>query len=195
MLDDEKLALKTALLEVAEMGKANFRFTSNQNLILSDITTAHKKEVESILHKYKIIEHTEMASAFRKNAMACVALPTCPLALAEAQRYLPDLITKIENILARYNLNEDEIISRMTGCPNGCARPYAAEIGFVGTAAGHYNLLIGGDREGTRLNAKYKENLNETQILSELDTLLESYKLNRLPAESFGDFAERKYLR
>jgi sulfite reductase (NADPH) hemoprotein beta-component len=192
VLDDEQLALKTALLEIAETGKANFRFTSNQNLVLSDIADACKKEIEDLLNKYRIREYNEQASAFRKNAIACVALPTCPLALAEAQRYLPSLISKLEPILAKYDLQNEGIISRMTGCPNGCARPYAAEIGFIGTAAGHYNLHIGGDREGTRLNIKYKEHLDEPALLDELDNLLAGYKTKRLESESFGDYVIRE---
>ena len=194
VLDDENVALKTALLEIAETSKANFRFTSNQNLIVSDIADADKKAIETILNKYHIIIQTEQASAFRKNAIACVALPTCPLALAEGQRYFPHLISKIEPLLAKYGLSDDEIIARMTGCPNGCARPYAAEIGFVGTAAGHYNLHIGGDREGTRLNIKYKDNLNETELLNELDSLLGTYKIKKHRAENFGDFVMREKL-
>ena len=93
--------------------------------------------------------------------MACVALPTCPLALAEAQRYMPSLLTKIESLLAKNNLSNEDIIIRMTGCPNGCARSYNAEIGFVGTAMGKYNLHLGGDHEGLRLNKIYKESLDE----------------------------------
>lgn len=192
VLDDENLALKTALLEIAETGKTNFRFTSNQNLILSDISIADKNEIENLLNKYNIIKHTEVVSAFRKNAVACVALPTCPLALAEAQRYMPQLISKIEILLLKYGLYEDDIISRMTGCANGCARPYAAEIGFIGTAAGRYNLHIGGDRQGTRMNVKYKESLNEEDLLFELDGLLSNYSNNKNADETFGDFVCRK---
>jgi sulfite reductase (NADPH) hemoprotein beta-component len=124
--------------------------------------------------------------------MACVALNTCPLALAEGQRYLPSLISKLEPILRRYNLDQDEIIMRMTGCPNGCARPYVSEIGLVGTAYGRYNLYLGGDRQGERLNTIYKENLDEASILSELDGWLLRYKSERSEGESFGDFAFRE---
>jgi sulfite reductase (NADPH) hemoprotein beta-component len=191
VLDDEKTAMKTGLLEIAETGKANFRFTSNQHLILSDITEENKTEVESILQKYKLIEHTALASSIRKNAMACVALPTCPLALAEAQRYLPSLVSKIEPLLIKHSLHQDEIVLRMTGCPNGCARPYAAEIGLIGTSPGKYNLHIGGDRQGERLNTKYKENLNEEQILQTLDELFKVYVKERNLKETFGDFANR----
>jgi sulfite reductase (NADPH) hemoprotein beta-component len=194
VLDDEKIALKTALLEVAKTGKANFQFTCNQNVIVGDISQKDKKAVEKILQQFGIIEHTEKAGALRRSAIACVAFNTCPLALAEAQRYLPSLISKIEPILDKHGLQQEEIALRMTGCPNGCGRPYVAEIGFVGTAYGHYNLHLGGDREGTRLNTKYKDSLNEPAILKELDELFEKYSKNRKSGESFGDFAIREKL-
>lgn len=194
VLDDEKTAMKTGLLEIAESGKTNFRFTSNQHLILSDIKEEDKAEIKTILQKYKLSEHAANASPIRKNAMACVALPTCPLALAEAQRYLPSLISKIEPLLTKHSLQQDEIVLRMTGCPNGCARPYAAEIGLIGTAPGKYNLHIGGDRQGERLNIKYKENLNEEQILQVLDILFEIYAKEKKEKETFGDFAKRVIL-
>ena len=191
VLDDEKLALKTALLEIAQLGKCNFLFTSNQNMIISDIAEKDKSAINEILNRFKIIEHTEAASAIRKNAMACVALPTCPLALAEAQRYMPSLISKIEPLLEKHQLQNESIIMRMTGCPNGCARPYATEIGLVGTALGKYNLHIGGDNQGQRLNKLFKESLDESQILSELDSLFGSFKEKRNSKESFGDYALR----
>lgn len=194
VLDDETIALKTALLEIAETGIPNFRFTANQNLILTDINDSNKPAIQAILEKYKIIEHTNHASGLRKNAMACVALPTCPLALAEAQRYLPSLIDKIEPILAKHQLEDEPIITRMTGCPNGCGRSAISEIGFIGTAAGKYNLQLGGDHAGYRLNKTYKESLDETQLLQELDTLLNNFKQERNPEESFGDFTQRKYV-
>jgi sulfite reductase (NADPH) hemoprotein beta-component len=192
VLDDEKVALKTALLQVAETGKANFRFTANQNLILSDIAVEDKGEIEEILSAYKIIAHTESSTEIRKNAVACVALNTCPLALAEAQRYLPSLISKIEPLLEKHNLLQEEIHVRMTGCPNGCGRSPLAEIGFIGTAYGRYNLHIGGDRLGERLNIKYKENLDEDAILHELDGLFATYSHKRNKGESFGDFVVRE---
>ena len=192
--DENDYNLKSALLAVAQSGKANYRFTSNQNLILSDIIEADKATVESILTEFDIINKQSNLSGLRVNSMACVALPTCPLALAEAQRYLPELIDKIDVILAKHELQNDDIVIRMTGCPNGCARPYAAEIGLVGTSAGHYNLHIGGDRVGTRLNKKYKDHLDEPAILLELDTLFSLYKKERIKEETFGDFVVRKYL-
>jgi sulfite reductase (NADPH) hemoprotein beta-component len=194
ILDDEKVSLKTGLLEIAKTGKANFRFTGNQNVIIADIHKKDKPVIEKLLKKYKITEHTESASLIRKNAMACVAFNTCPLALAEAQRYMPSLIDKIELILNKHDLKNENIIMRMTGCPNGCARSYVAEIGFVGTAYGHYNLHLGGDHQGTRLNKVYKENLNEEAILSELNNLFSNFKKEKITGEKFGDFAVRKNL-
>ncbi|MGZ8537114.1 MAG: NADPH-dependent assimilatory sulfite reductase hemoprotein subunit [Flavisolibacter sp.] len=192
VLDDEQVSLKTALYEIALTGIPNFRFTSNQNVILSDIKEEDKKTILEILEKFRIIQHTDSASAIRKNAMACVALPTCPLALAEAQRYLPSLISRIENILNQYQLVEEEIIIRMTGCPNGCGRSPNAEIGFIGTSSGKYNLHIGGDHLGLRLNELYKESLDEDGILKELDLLFGSFRNERQGEESFGDFTHRK---
>lgn len=195
VLDDAKLPLKTALLEVAQTGKANFRFTSSQNLILADIAPENKAEIETILVRFGLISHTENASALRKNAIACVAFNTCPLALAEAQRYLPTLISKLEPMLQKYGLLDEEIIMRMTGCPNGCGRSPAAEIGFVGTGYGLYNLHIGGDRIGERLNEKYRDSLDEKQILETLDELLGVYSRERKYGETFGDFSYRKWIK
>ncbi len=192
VLDTEKLALKSAMLEVAKTGYANFRFTCTQNLILSDIVPANKDQVQNILEQFGIIKHTENGSVIRKNSMACVALPTCPLALAEAQRYFPELISKIEPLLQKYQLENEGIIMRMTGCPNGCARSYLAEIGFVGTAPGKYNLHIGGDRQGERLNTVYRENADEAIILQTLDLLFKDFSAEKTEQESFGDFALRK---
>jgi sulfite reductase (NADPH) hemoprotein beta-component len=190
--DDEKVALKTALYEIASTGKLNFRFTANQNVILSDIREEDKKTIQKILQKYQIEEYTDSISSLRKNAMACVALSTCPLAFAEAQRYLPSLISKIEPLLEKNGLQQEDIILRMTGCPNGCARSYIAEIGFIGTALGKYNLQLGGDHLGMRLNKVYKESLDEMAILQELDQLFASFAQERVTKESFGDFAVRK---
>lgn len=194
VLDDEKLALKTALLEVAKTGKSNFLFTATQNVIIADVKEEDKAAIQTILEQFKIIEHTEGASLVRKNAIACVALPTCPLALAEAQRYLPELLTKIEPLMVKHSLDKEDVIIRMTGCPNGCGRPYAAEIGFVGTGPGHYNMHIGGDHQGQRLNKIYKEALNESQILSTLDGLFAIFRNERVQGERFGDYVMRRGL-
>lgn len=191
VLDTEQIAIKTALLKIAKTGKVNFRFTANQKAIVSDVKPEDKKEVNDILEEFQIIEHTNNASIIRKNSMACVALPTCPLALAESQRYLPSLLTKIESLLSKYDLANENIITRMTGCPNGCGRSSVSEIGFIGTGPGKYNLNLGGDHEGYRLNKLYKESLDETEILSELDVLFGDFKKERKNNESFGDYTNR----
>ena len=191
VMDTEQVALKSALLKIAETGKVNFRCTVNQKVIVSDIKPTDKKEINDILVEFNIIAHTENASVIRKNSMACVALSTCPLALAESQRYLPSLLTKIESLLCKHNLDNENIITRMTGCPNGCGRSSVSEIGFIGTGLGKYNLNIGGDHEGYRLNHLYKESLNEPEILSALDELFADFKNGRKKNESFGDFTYR----
>lgn len=192
--DDAGCALKTGLYAIAEQGKAMFRFTCNQNLVLSDIKDKDKKDVARLLSEFGIDLHTDKVGMLRRNAISCVAFPTCPLALAEAQRYLPSLISKIEPLLSKYGLENDEIYLRMTGCPNGCGRSYLAEIGLIGTAYGKYNLHIGGDRLGERLNLKYRENLEEPAILETLDALFEQYANEREPGEALGDFAIRRKL-
>jgi len=191
VLDIEGYPLKSGLLKIAETGKSNFRFTCNQNLILSDISENDKAEIESLLKESGISGYTDQASALRKNSVACVALNTCSLALAEAQRYLPSLVTKIEPVLEKYGLQNEDITIRMTGCPNGCGRSPNAEIGFVGTAYGKYNLHIGSDRLGMRLNTKFKENIGEEEILQTLDELFGIYLENRNQEETFGDFSYR----
>lgn len=181
---------KIFLAELAALNISNFIFTANQNLMLGEIHPEDKNAVNTLIVQHEI---ETLASGLRKNSMACVALPTCPLALAEAQRYLPELVTKLEPLLERHNLLNDDIVIRMTGCPNGCGRPYVAEIGFVGTAPEQYNLMLGGDRYGERLNKVYKEKLSETQILAEADLLFGQYVQERKPGETFGDFTHRTF--
>ena len=181
---------KEFLFHVAKLNVSNFIFSGNQNLILGEIGTSNKAKVENLINKYNIDIKT---SALRKNSMACVALPTCPLALAEAQRYLPDLVTKIEPLLEKHGLSNDEITIRMTGCPNGCGRPYVSELGFIGTGPGQYNFMIAGDRYGLRLNQLYKEKLTEQQILQETNQLFEWYVEEREEGESLGDYCHRRF--
>lgn len=192
VLDDEKVQFKTAFLQIAQTRKTDFIFTANQNIIVGNIAPKDKKAVEQILKRYGVIDNTEKASNVRKQAMACVAFNTCPLALAEGQRYLPTLITKVEGLLAKHNIADENIIIRMTGCPNGCARPYMAEIGFVGTAYGRYNMHLGANVAGTRLNKLYRESLDEAEIVTELDGLLGQFVQKRKKGEAFGDFVMRE---
>lgn len=192
--DDANAAAKTGFYEIAKTGKINFRLTCNQNVIVADVAEDDKPMIDALLVQFGIKQFTERSSAIRLNSVACVAFNTCGLALAEAQRYLPTLISKIEPILMKYELTEDDIILRMTGCPNGCGRSTASEIGLIGTAYGLYNLHIGGDRLGLRLNAKYKEHLNEEQILATLNELFSVYAAERRTGETFGDFSYRKWI-
>ncbi|RKD90537.1 NADPH-dependent assimilatory sulfite reductase hemoprotein subunit [Mangrovibacterium diazotrophicum] len=186
--DTGNLKLKTALREIAEQVDAQFILTGNQNLILANLDD--KEKVAKILKEYGV--WPIQLSGLRQNSIACVALNTCSLAFAEAERYLPDLMSKIEVILDEHGLLKEEIVIRMTGCPNGCGRPYLAEIGFIGKSAGRYNLYLGGNRNGTRLNALYKETLSEEEILAELKPIIADYAQNRNEGEGFGDFVVRK---
>ena len=182
---------KAFLIETANLNVSNFIFTGNQNIMIGNISETDKKKIEDLIEKFEIEKNI---SPIRQSSMACVALPTCPLALAEAQRYLPELVTKIEPILAKHGLSEDEISIRMTGCPNGCGRPYVAELGFIGTAAEQYNFMLGGDRYGLRLNKLYKEKLSEQEILEEVDYLFSRFVNEKNHNETFGDYANRVIL-
>ena len=181
------------LNEIAKFKDIKFRFTSNQNLIISNLSEQQKISLETLMQEYKI--NNNSPSQLRKASQACVALNTCPLALAEGQRYLPSLIDKIEEIIKELNLADQAITIRMTGCPNGCARPYLAEIGLIGKSYGRYNLHIGGDHLGQRLNQLYLENLDEEAILSNIRDLLSKYKQNSNIDESFGDFTNHYILK
>lgn len=178
------------LRAIAEVHTGTFRITPNQNLIISDVEPGERPGIDQLLAEYGLDEF-ESRSGLRLNSMACVALPTCGLAMAESERYLPDLVTKIEGLLATHGLENDPITIRMTGCPNGCARPYIAEIGLTGRAPGKYNLYLGGGFHGQRLNKMYLENVGESAILEALDTTLGHYAREREPGERFGDFAIR----
>lgn len=182
--------LKSALRDLARIKVCDFRLTGNQGLVLGQIEEGDKLLVEKILHKYGVDQEVQL-SGIRKNAIACVALNTCSLAFAEAERYLPTLNTKIEAILAELDLTHDDILIRMTGCPNGCGRPFLGEIGLVGRSLGRYNLYLGAGFAGERLNTLYKEMLDEPAILEELSTLLSLYAEEREAGERFGDFVVR----
>ena len=188
--DTSERKLKTALREIAQISDGSFILTGNQNVIIAGVTEKVKAKVNTILKKYRV--EPENISGLRKNSIACVALPTCPLAFAEAERYLPSLISKLENSLEKYGLLKDEIVIRMTGCPNGCGRPYLAEIGLIGKSPGYYNLYLGGSFNGSRLNRLYRETISEKEILDELDPIFKEYAETREPGEKLGDFVLRK---
>lgn len=188
--DTEDYLLKTALREIAEIHTGDFRLSPNQNLVIANVSPEKKEEIQAIIDKYKLTDGKNY-TGLRRNSMACVALPTCGLAMAESERYLPSLITKIEDLLDESGLKEEEITIRMTGCPNGCARPALAEIAFIGKAPGKYNMYLGGSFKGERLNKIYKENIDENEILESLRPLLLRYSKERLDGEHFGDFVIR----
>lgn len=181
----------TALREIARIHEGDFRLTANQNLIIADVAPEKKERIESLLEEHGIAVDAA-SSGLRLHSMACVALPTCGLALAESERYLPDLVSDIENVLEEAGLSRDAITIRMTGCPNGCARPYIAEIAFVGRGPGRYNLYLGGGHWGQRLGKLYRDNLPAGDIVETLKPLLMDYAHHREEGERFGDFVIRQ---
>jgi sulfite reductase (NADPH) hemoprotein beta-component len=185
--------MRKAFREIAEKQAAekqgSWVLTSNQNVIIAQVTAKQKPEIEAILAKHGV--SITSTSGLRRNAMACVSLPTCALGLAESERYLPKLIDKLEDVLDQAGLRGDDIIMRMTGCPNGCARPYLAEIGFVGRGPGLYNLYLGAAFNGSRLSKLYAQDVDEAKILQLLTPLLLRYAKERNTGERFGDFVIR----
>lgn len=190
LLDFPGKPLKTGLAEIAKVHKGDFRMTANQNLIVAGVPADQKDLIEKIAREHGLVD--DSVSEQRKNSMACVAFPTCPLAMAEAERFLPEFVTEVEDVLKKHGLPEDDnIILRVTGCPNGCGRALLAEIGLVGKAPGRYNLHLGGNRSGTRVPKMYKENITDRQILAEIDELVGRWAKEREEGECFGDFTIR----
>ena len=181
-------AMLTGLRKIAEVHKGDMRLTANQNVIVANVAKEDRATIEAIVKRYRLVQPM---SGLRRNAMACVALPTCGLALAESERYLPDLITTLETKLDVYGLSQDDIVIRMTGCPNGCARPYIAEIGLVGKGPGRYNLYLGAAFDGSRMSKLYAEDLQHDEIVATLDPVLAAYAKEREPNERFGEFVIR----
>ena len=191
VIDVDGSQQKSALREIAELDVCNFRLTGNQHLMLVKIAEKDKEQINDVLAKYNLSADASELSGMRRNAIACVALNTCPLAMAEAERYLPSLISKIDPILEKNGLFDDEIKTRMTGCPNGCGRSVMGEIGFVGKSMGKYNMYLGSSHQSDRLSKLYKENLDEQGILAECEVLLADYSKNRNTDEKFGDYVIR----
>lgn len=188
--DEDEQRLMTGLREIARIHTGDFRLTANQNLVIGSVTSQKKKKIEALLEQYGLTDGKAL-SALRRNAMACVALPTCGLAMAESERYMPTLLEKMEVILEQEGLLGEEIVIRMTGCPNGCARPALAELSFIGKAPGKYNMYLGGGFSGNRLNKLYRENIGESEILDELRPIFHRYATERMQGEHFGDFCIR----
>ena len=189
--DTDDLKIKTGLREIAKIHKGDFRLTANQNLIIGKIDEADRPQIEALLKEYHLLD-SHKQSGLRLNALSCVALPTCGLALAESERALPEIVSALEETLEEAGLRDDAISIRITGCPNGCARPYLSEIGLVGRAPGKYNVYLGADRYGKRLNKKYLDAEKLPEILEALKKIIRHYAAEREEGESFGDFVIRK---
>ena len=187
-LDYPDKKLKTGCREIAKIHPGEFRLTANQNLVIAAVPAELKDQIEALAQAHGLMPNV---SAQRKDSMACVSLPTCPLAMAEAERYLPQAVDTLEGILAKHGMPDESIIYRITGCPNGCGRAMLAEIGLVGKGPNKYNLHIGGNREGTRIPKMYKENITDVEIMDILDDLIGQWSVNRESNEAFGDFVIR----
>lgn len=188
ILDYPGRPLKTGLLEIAKIHKGDFRITANQNLIIAGVPESEKAKIEKIAKQSGLMN---AVTPQRENAMACVSFPTCPLAMAEAERFLPSFIDNIDDLMAKHGVSDEHIVMRVTGCPNGCGRAMLAEVGLVGKAPGRYNLHLGGNRIGTRIPRMYKENITEPEILASLDELIGRWAKEREAGEGFGDFTVR----
>lgn len=181
--------LRTALREIAEQHVCELVLTGNQNLIIANVMAKVKPKINAILNEHGITPFA--SSGLRRNSMACVSFPTCGLALAESERFLPDVVSELEDVLDKLGLRDDDIVLRMTGCPNGCARPYLAEIGLVGRNPGIYNLYLGGAFDGSRLNKLYAEDVDKSRMIAILEPMLVRYAKERQDGERFGDFIIR----
>ncbi len=189
LLDYPQRPLKTGVAEIAKIHKGDFRLTANQNLIVAGVSPQDKEAIEVLARRYGLMD--DGVTKQRENSMACVSFPTCPLAMAEAERFLPQFVTQVEQIMSKHGVGDEHIVLRVTGCPNGCGRAMLAEIGLVGKAIGRYNLHLGGDREGMRIPRMYRENITEEEILAILDRLIENWAGERQSDEGFGDYVIR----
>jgi sulfite reductase (NADPH) hemoprotein beta-component len=188
--DTPAYKLKTALREIALVHKGDYRLTPNQNLVIGNVSPAERPVIEELLRRHKL-DTANSASGLKLNSMSCVALPTCGLALAESERYLPDLVTMFEGELEAAGLRADAIVMRITGCPNGCGRPFLAEIGLVGKSPGKYNVYLGAAANGSRLNVLYKASVQTAELVQLLGPIFRRYATERIAGESFGDFVIR----
>ncbi|MCI1711938.1 MAG: assimilatory sulfite reductase (NADPH) hemoprotein subunit [Chiayiivirga sp.] len=180
----------SGLREIARVHRGEFRLTPNQNLVIAAVPAEERARIDALVQAHGLDLHSR-GSALARAALACVALPTCGLAMAEAERYLPDFVARLDPLLEKHGLRDAPILLRISGCPNGCSRPYLGEIALVGKAPGRYNLMLGADARGERLNALYRENIDEAAILAALDPLFARYAGERLTNEGFGDFLVR----
>lgn len=185
--DEGELQLKTALRKIVNDYQTGVRFTPNHNVLLTGIKEADKSAIEHLFRNHGVRLDIELSNVV-KYSMACPALPTCGLAITESERILPTVIRDLEKEISELGLEDEKISVRMTGCPNGCSRPYVADIAFVGRSLDKYTIFIGGDPSGTRLNYEYKDLVKTSDLVSEVRPLLEKYKAERMTGESFGNF-------
>src|SRR5207249_8372332 len=188
--DVEGYQLKTGLRRVIERFQPEARLTASQNLLLVNVRPEQRTPLDQLLSEHGVSANNPF-SRTRLASMACPALPTCGLALAESERALPGILTRIEDLLAELGLQQEELIVRMTGCPNGCARPYMAEIALVGKGPNKYQMYLGGNEPSTRLNRVYKDSVKGEDLIAELRPLLIRFREERRPGERFGDFCAR----
>lgn len=181
--------LKTGVAEIARIHQGDFRLTANQNLIVAGVPEAEKEHIETIARAHGLM--SDKITPQRENSMACVSFPTCPLAMSEAERFLPEFISEVEKIMSSHGIANEHIVLRVTGCPNGCGRAMLAEVGLVGKALDRYNLHLGGNRIGTRIPRMYRENISSAEILSILDILIGRWAADREDQEGFGDYLIR----
>lgn len=189
LIDGPEKPIKTGIAEIAKIHTGDFRITPNQNIIIAGVRTEDKLKIETLARHYALID--DAVTEQRKHSMACVSFPTCPLAMAEAERFLPTFSEKVDDIMRQHQLSHEHIVLRVTGCPNGCGRAMLAEIGLVGRAIGRYSLYLGGNREGTRIPRLYRDNITEDEILSSLDHLIGQWAEHKQNNEAFGDFVIR----
>ena len=187
-----KGARNTVLQQIVKTHRPEVRLTPTQNLLLCGVATEDKDKINSILSEHGLaVEEVEQGTLLERGAMACPALPTCGLSLAESERYLPEFLSVIEKLLEDEGLADEQIIVRMTGCPNGCARPYMAELGIVGKSPGKYAIYLGGNMNSTRLARLFNQNVPVNEMAATLGPLVSRYKNERETGEGFGDFCAR----
>ncbi|EPR6390826.1 assimilatory sulfite reductase (NADPH) hemoprotein subunit [Providencia stuartii] len=189
LIDLPNKPLKTGVAEIAKIHQGDFRLTANQNLIVAGVPESEKERIEAIAREHGLI--SDEVTLQRENSMACVSFPTCPLAMAEAERFLPEFVSEVEKIMSSHGIGNEHIVLRVTGCPNGCGRAMLAEVGLVGKAIDRYNLHLGGNRIGTRIPRMYRENISSAEILTILDNLIGRWAKEREDQEGFGDYLIR----
>src|SRR5699024_11006248 len=190
LTDNEDAKRQSGMREIVRVHDGKIRMTCNQNLIIAGVKTADKVKIDALVEQYGLDDYKH-SSPIRQDAIACVAFPTCGLAMAESERYLPTILDKLETLLDRHGLRDERLHFRMSGCPNGCSRPYIGEIALVGRSIGRYDLRLGADQQGERMNALYRENIKEEAILDILDGLFGQFVAGREAGEAFGDYLVR----